>query len=119
MIDRLAAPLAALLWTLAALALLATSAAAQHPIARLNCGGPGIAITGFGSFDADAAYGGAVDAGYVGGPFQVTLATGGAGVLDLPMSVPNAPLLADLELWIQVFTPGRGLSNSLGVKGGP
>jgi hypothetical protein len=67
MIARPAPLLASLLSTLAALAWLATSTAAQHPIARVNCGGPGIAITGFGTFDADAAYGGAVDAGYEGG----------------------------------------------------
>ena len=48
----------------------------------------------------------------------LVLATDAAGTVDLATAIPADPGLAGVSLWLQVFTPGPGLSNGLGVTVG-
>ncbi|HTE05571.1 MAG TPA: CotH kinase family protein, partial [Planctomycetota bacterium] len=74
-------------------ALLAHDAAAQTLVARLNCGGPAIALPNGEAWAADTAYGSPPSAGFVGGA-PVTVVTSHQGLYVGGFADPHAKLHA-------------------------
>lgn len=79
---------------LVAAPLVAGSAAAQAPVARLNCGGPPVTLANGETWDADRPYGTPPSSGYVGG-LAVEVASGHDGLHVGGHKDPHAKLHAD------------------------